>query len=522
MTPLYLFDGKLLLVGDALAASSGCCCGGFYCYKSTTEEPCICECAPGEIDTKIGYRYFAATNNTDIINHPDWGTLTRSGPDQFVGLGGEDPEFYDIYYQKITDPSYPNEPNCPQEYNPLSDEKPCDFIGEWKIEPWDLTCESPSGILYTETGVPGIGDCVIDFPTVSVVFENYPKPSWGSEFGYPRGWYEPSGGQASLNPILYVKTPKCPEWTPIINISETGNTCTGRFFIPMPDPAEILPPAGLLGSCGPEGNPGGVPEVTGVCCTYYVSEYNGCEIVGVTVNRPNNPPWACSGGGADKFVGTGDWYNLNNWVDTNGNPATSGPGSIINGGTLHSASGDEKVYLDEIINGTANYSVHCNSMTNSTVFSPGPCGAFTITADTFTYNNTNIEAPITADGGTFSNGSYLNGGLSLNGAGVVVFQDSFNSSSNLTAPTEMRGSSINYGTIINTCTFYDTSVNDGDVDGAVFEEDSENNGTVNGNAVFKGDSKNYGTVTGDADFQDNSCNSGTVNGTITGNPPACP
>jgi hypothetical protein len=521
MTPLYLFDGKLLLVGDALAASSGCCCGdnGFYCYKSTTEEPCICECAPGITDTKIGYRYFAATNNTDIINHPDWGTLTRSGPDQFVGLGGEDPEFYDIYYQKITDPSYPNEPNCPQEYNPLSDEDPCAFNGQWKIEPWDLTCETPSGIFYVEAGndISG-GDCVISFNNSVVVFEDYPKPSWGSEFGYPRGWDEPAPGQASLDSKLYVKTPKCPEWTEVISHTNTQNLCEGRPSFQMPDPAEILPAAGLLGSCGPEGNPGAVPEVTGVCCTYYVSDYNSCEIVGVTVNRPDNPSWAVCPTGAKDFVGTGDWYNGRNWEES------AGPGGIIYGGTLNSASGDETVYVDQIINGTANYSVHCNSMTNSTVFSPGPCGAFTMTADTFAYNNTNIEAPITADGGTFSNGSYLNATLSLNDpSGVVVFQDSFNAS-NCNATTEMRGSSQNtaQGDVVGLCTFYDTSVNNGDVDSAVFEEDSVNNGTVNGNAVFKGNSKNYGTVQGNADFQDNSCNSGTVNGTITGNPPACP
>lgn len=63
MSPLYLFNGKLLVRDGALATNSGCCCTKYYCYRSKDPVDCTtygCYGSNGQVD---GYRIICDTGN---------------------------------------------------------------------------------------------------------------------------------------------------------------------------------------------------------------------------------------------------------------------------------------------------------------------------------------------------------------------------------------------------------------------------------------------------------------------------
>jgi hypothetical protein len=574
MTPLYLFDGKLLLVGDALAASSGCCCDLdlFYCYKSEEKLPCDpCPCDPGQ----PGYRYFGATNSTNYIEHPVWGVLRRSESDPNMFEDEEDPP--NAYYKEGE--GSVDTISCVGNFSVTCPPS----TGVWKIEPWFNACEVPSGTItfVTIEGESPYNGCD-RWLKREARFHNYPMSYFydRAPHGIPLGW---TTSDTNFIPLLYVSIPTgCAEFFPV-NTNDIGfnpDPCASNFFSSsIGDGTAILEEIRTCPSFDYY-----APEQYETCCVpeFWVNPPNGlmCEINEVILENEENPPWKCQNpNGGYKFIGTAngagtaDWHNAYCWVDANNNPVR------------FAAGGAE--YSEHVINATVTSSILTGNVID--------CGGFNIIANAIfnmsannidtLYLNASIEflnrscdfGPTAIidcnnfimNGGdahilvgilnAVEDGQMLNGSRNsdrINCGGTMLVQDSYNAVNGYSAGMitaniiEFKGTITGVGELSATTgiTFYnnvtvtaeDTSIgvevggyiefkgnsqnysNSLTHNKVVFYGNSRNYGTINGDAEFRDNSRNYGTVTGDADFQDNSCNSGTVNGTTTGNPPACP
>jgi hypothetical protein len=499
MSPLYLYNGKLLVRNGALATSASCCCDNdYYCYKSEDAIPCPCE---GEGYPELGYYYFTVRNDEDTVDIVDIGTFTRTDEETFVHTSEE--------HGTITMKKQPGGPH-PINYmcNGYPEECPCPPIdGYWRIEGWDLG--APSGQLVIRNTDEDCNEATYPGKCTRYLYlYDYPTPMPNC---FPRSWngYGDSSGEIKLFAKLdcmpaeveLVSVPwnitYCGENTNVpngctdLNISLLGSFPINTFF-------ENLPAECTTSEDPRPSNPN--------CCIpepAYCQD-DACLVDTTTINNvvSQNPWQETTVYTGVKFVGAGDWDNWNNWTNAaNQGPAIPGPnwdGAIY--GTLisdrNTTPGDPINLGPGIVTlyGELRMSLACGDIIidGGQILQPDLIcnGTTTVTVTTF----------------LFKNGGLLNNGTLLNGTG------------------ELQDTSKNYGEINGDVTFKGSSENHGfvsPVSQAIFEGTSENHGTINGNATFRSGTKNYGTVNGDATFEAGSCNSGTVTGTITGSPPAC-
>jgi hypothetical protein len=499
MSPLYLYNGKLLVRNGALATSASCCCDNdnYYCYKSEDAIPCPCE---GEGYPPLGYYYFTVRNDEDTVDIVGIGIFTRTDEETFVHTSEE--------HGTITMKKQPGGPH-PINYmcNGYPEECPCPPIdGYWRIDGWDLG--APVGQLVIRNTDE---DCIqATYPgkcTRYLYLYDYPT---SMPTCFPRSWNDQAGdinGDIKLFAKLdcmpaeveLVSVPwnitYCGENTNVpngctdLNISLLGSFPINTFF-------ENLP-----AECTTSQNPR-PPNPN--CCIPEPAycDLDACLVDTTTINNvvSQNPWQETTVYTGVKFVGVGDWYNWNNWTNAN-NQGPADPGNFANW--------DRKIY---------------GEIRTSRGGGPLDLGADTVTL----YGQIRIGftcVSIVIDGGLIGVGDFPCLGV---GGTVTTFLfkngGTLDNTAVLNGTGEFQDTSKNYGEINGDVTFKGSSENHGfvsPVNQAIFEGTSENHGTINGNATFRSGTKNYGTVNGDATFEAGSCNSGTVTGTITGSPPAC-
>ena len=510
MSPLYLYNGKLLVRSGALATSASCCCdNNYYCYKST--EPIVCPCPGFNYD---GYYYFLASDSENIINDIYDSNLIFNRVDENTFQDAGDPPTITMVKQEGG--PHPANYNCGVDTAPCS----CPSIsGYWYITGWDLEiCETPSGLCvlensncYDTTQVPPYYDVAGCYR--SLILYDYPV---GQE-GYPRGWNDGDQGKGYIDSEVHISMPSCVDANDFIAISSRwefdvcGELAESGYYIP---PIDGYSESFNFGKCTEPA----FPPPTGWCCDNNVYCYE-CKLWSnngtVTNNNPGNEPWRnCDLNTGTKFIGEGDWTNYKNWADANNNtPAVASAGADIITGQVRSTRGGWPSF--GTLAGTIEIGFECGDMVvdGGGIVGGGFCQSAPPsprTCTTFEFKNGGSISDVTlvsTGGGVLNTNSVINNGCEINTPSITV-NDSTNDGIifGLTSAAIFSGNSTNNGSVEGDAEFQDTSIN---------------NGTINGNATFKSGTKNYGTINGDATFEAGSCNSGTVTGTITGSPPAC-
>jgi hypothetical protein len=209
----------------------------------------------------------------------------------------------------------------------------------------------------------------------------------------------------------------------------------------------------------------------------------------------------------------GEWTNLANWEDADGNsPAGSLPEASDNVTVAGDVRSDSVGFIDVAIltiAAGAEFNVvatcdelQCYGEIRRNSICEGQYGYIGVSGEAFVYG---------ANGGLLA----ADGGTTFSGSGVNDYEG-------VVGPyVRFEGNSVNYGTTTGDLTeFFDSSTNSGTVGrDATFNDGASNLGTVSLNATFNDDSINEGTVTGTATFNDDACNNGGTAGTFVPDPP---
>lgn len=586
MSPLYLSGGKLLVRNGSLAFDSKCCCEKYFCYKSV--DPYI-GCPAGCPGPNSGYYYFTAADEENILNDINVGGIsvvfTRIDANTFESID---------YYPSITMKKEEGRGPVPKNTSCGDYALNCNCpsaTGYWYITGWDLG--SPSGAVVLNNpnctdGSLGLARC---FRSLSIL--DFPPPDLPTCF--PRAWNEGSrSGKVALyvsycagsNPVK-VKEIDWNMWSVYCSNAPACIDMSQEFSL---DPGSLLPleieSSYYTSSCVQPS--GGMPIEWSEsrCCVPSYSECIQCFIdagIGIGVSdNPWQPPTVNNG---VRFVGAGDWYNWNNWVDSSGNSpaiAEANWNKTIEGTVFASRHGVPLLLgSDQItLTGDMQISFECDNMIidGGSIGSAGEinCGERSLNTriDTFLFKNSGealiTNGPFLTGSGKFTNNSknygrimgnvifesgskniYLTGDHEI--IGDVIFENTTENDGIVRGNTIFKGNAKNTANGLiyvpattGTAIFEGLSENLGLIEDAgvgggntifknsaknmagatirtytTFEGSSENYGTIEGDALFKNSAKNYGHVTGTATFQNSACNSGTAGTFDPDPPPAC-
>lgn len=381
----------------------------------------------------------------------------------------------------------PCEGCCCVNYAPdpeLTTQEDCELAGgTWLLAPCD---PDPCGALYdcrapSEWRIVDAADNIYaQGDIVDNVLENLPNP-WTPEFYY------------TLDPFLTLEVNGCVDgwdaldtWSPAITLC---GTTADRY------------PSQPLG--------GPWPPPAGCDCAYDVETE---EVVDPCIPCPELTAGSGTGqewrspqpGVAVTFTGAidGEWTNLLNWEDADGNsPASELPsGNVTIEGSVTSVPPDYSASVGVLTiaaGGAVNIPIaasglECYGSIDRNSICDDMFGIVAVSGDAFVY------------GGGVNNGEIVNAVVKFSGDGKNDTQGV------VTGDARFDGGSRNDGTITGDAEFYDDSVNDGAVLGdAAFNESSQNlfAGTLFNDATFNNSSKNYGAATsGDIAFTGSSEN----------------
>lgn len=483
MSPLFKHNGKLLVVDGKLAINQNCCCNNCYCFEKT----------------------FTAYGSDGLPYECVANLCAPSPPEEEEG------------WTQVGGPY-----NC----NFCEDCGEADCLGytEWQIIDTSEYLYAKGPISYSAGLLPYAPPAT---PTLGVLID-LPNPFIPLFYG--------SAGDKNFILQAYcggVTWHNLETWNGSISVCDGFEA---RY------PSQYLP-----GSWGPQGDCARPINNNGD----YVCDVDGTSSSDCPLLVPGDPGDGQEWRDPDhtqgvEFISTvnGDWTNLNNWQDANGNsPARSLPDAnsvVIIRSPVYNILNIDSTFLTQVkemtivaggeisttaiqtekltVNGgkigtggcdTIGFILVTGSDIDSCVFDGGLIDQGIVNAPNTTVifkNNSMVISDFAVSytncsgkGIIFETGSVNNGSiLSTSEGGLpIVFEDTTINNRQAEGPVvEFKGNSINNGNAFYNTFFYNTSSNNGTCSRGVFNDDSTNNigGTVFDVATFKDRSINKGTV----------------------------